>query len=43
MIYDVEMTVESGLPLFEKLFKKADYYDTLLIEKYGCLPILEEK
>lgn len=42
MVYDVEMTAESGLPFFEKLFKQAAYYDTLLIEQFGCLPILEE-
>jgi serine protease Do len=43
LIYDMELTVESGTALFEDLFSKADFYDTLLIEEYGCQPILEEK
>jgi len=42
LLYDLELTVESGEAMFKDLFKGADFYDTLLIEQYGCLPILEE-
>jgi serine protease Do len=41
-IYDLDITVESGARMFSRLFTRADAYDDLLIEKYGCLPILEE-
>jgi len=43
LIYDVELSVESGEKMFRNLFDLADKYDTLLIEQYGCLPILEEE
>jgi serine protease Do len=42
VLYDLDMTRESGTKLFRTLFKKADEYDTILIEKYGCTPRLEE-
>lgn len=42
LLYDLELTVESGLDIFREFFQKADYYDTLLIDQYGCQPILEE-
>jgi serine protease Do len=41
-IYDLDITPETGHELFQKIFSKADYYDTLLIDKFGCLPIMEE-
>lgn len=40
--YDLDMTRESGSRLFNLLFKKADAYDTLLINQFGCLPRLQE-
>lgn len=42
LFYDTEITPENGKSLFTDLFEKADYYDTLLIEKYHCLPLLRE-
>ena len=42
VLYDLDMTRDSGLRLFQNLFKKADEYDNLLIEKHGCMPRLEE-
>ena len=42
LIYDLEMSPENGEAIFKDLFQKADHYDTLLINDYGCLPILEE-
>lgn len=42
VLYDLDMTKESGSKLFRMLFKKADEYDNMLIEKYGCMPRLEE-
>ncbi len=43
LIFDMELSIDNGLPLFDDLFRRADFYDTLLIEQYGCQPILEEK
>jgi serine protease Do len=42
IIYDLDMTLEIGKEVFENLFKKADYYDDLLKQEYGCLERLEE-
>lgn len=42
VLYDLDMTKESGTKLFRTLFKKADEYDNILIEKFGCMPRLEE-
>ncbi|MBL7717945.1 MAG: trypsin-like peptidase domain-containing protein [Flavipsychrobacter sp.] len=42
LIYDLDLTPEAGESLFRELFKKADYYDTLLMRDYNCLPILKE-
>ena len=43
LIYDLDLTSVAGESVFRELFHKADEYDTLLMEKYGCLPILEEQ
>jgi len=40
--YDLDITADSGVAMFEHLFEKADHYDNVLIEQYGCGPILEE-
>jgi len=42
VLYDLDMTRESGTKLFQTLFKKADEYDNILIERFGCMPRLEE-
>lgn len=42
VLYDLDMTRESGTKLFQTLFKKADEYDNILIKQYGCFPRLEE-
>jgi serine protease Do len=42
IIYDMDMTRENGTALFKTLFQKADEYDNYLIEKFGCMPRLEE-
>lgn len=42
LLYDLELTVESGVEMFRDLFRRADFYDTQLLEEYGCRPILEE-
>lgn len=42
LIYDLEITVEKGEKTLRHFFKKADYYDTMLIQQYNCRPILEE-
>lgn len=33
-----DLKPDTGLEIFNNLFKKADYYDNILIEKYGALP-----
>lgn len=42
LLYDLELTIETGEAMFKDLFQRADFYDTLLMEQYGCRPILEE-
>ena len=42
IIYDLDMTKESGVESFQRLFKKADEYDDLLKTEYGCVGRLEE-
>jgi serine protease Do len=42
VMYDLDMTRESGTKVLQTLFKKADEYDNILIEEYGCMPRLEE-
>jgi serine protease Do len=42
LIYDLDFTLDSGMEMFARLFKKADDYDNLLIETYGALPMADE-
>ena len=42
VLYDLDITKESGTKMFQALFKKADEYATTLAEKFGCVPRLEE-
>lgn len=42
VLYDLDMTKETGLTMFSNLFVKAEEYYRVLIDKYGCLPRLEE-
>ncbi len=43
MVFDQYLTFESGVQEFRNLFAKADYYDGLLVEKYGALPRVSEE
>jgi serine protease Do len=43
IMYDLDLTHESGKNNFENLFKKADYYDDFLKHEYGCIDRLVEK
>ncbi|MCB0651215.1 MAG: trypsin-like peptidase domain-containing protein [Saprospiraceae bacterium] len=36
LIFDRYFNVETGLKLFENLFAKADYYDNILVDKFGA-------
>lgn len=38
LVYDDDLTVETGSILFGELFKMADHYDNVLIEQMACLP-----
>ncbi len=42
IMYDLDITKESGLKIFENLFKKADAYDDLLVNEYKCTHILKD-
>jgi len=42
VLYDLDITRESGGRMFSTLFKRADEYDEILIKEFGCVPRLEE-
>ena len=42
VLYDLDISKEIGTRMFQTLFKKADEYDNILIQKFGCVPRLEE-
>jgi serine protease Do len=42
IMYDLDMTKENGIAMFRELFRKADYYDNLLEQEFGCVELLEE-
>lgn len=42
IMFDQDITKESGIASFQQLFKKADEYDDRLKKDYGCLDRLEE-
>lgn len=42
IMYDLDMSKESGAAAFRHLFSQADHYDDLLKKEYGCLERLEE-
>jgi serine protease Do len=42
ILYDLDMTKESGTTMLQTLFTQADYYDNILKNEYGCIPRLEE-
>ncbi len=37
LVYDRYLNVETGVKLFQHLFDRADYYDNILVEKYGAI------
>jgi hypothetical protein len=43
LIYDLDINLENGQRMFRDLFGKADHYDTILIDQFNCIPILEER
>ena len=42
IMYDTDMTRESGLITLRNLFKQADHYDDLLKKEYGCMERIED-
>ena len=42
IVYDMDMTKESGVETFQHLFKKADEYDDYLKKEFDCAVRLEE-
>ena len=42
IMYDLDMTKENGAHSFRNLFQKADNYDDILKQQYGCTDRLEE-
>jgi serine protease Do len=43
LIYDEYLTFDFGYDIFKNLLEKADYYDTIMIEKFGALPKIKEE
>ena len=37
LIYDRYLNMDTGMKLFKYLFEKADYYDNILVDKYGAI------
>jgi serine protease Do len=42
LMYDLDMSIETGAAAFKNLFQKADHYDDFLKKEYGCSNRLEE-
>jgi serine protease Do len=42
VMYDMDMTKETGAAAFRNLFQQADHYDDFLKKEYGCTDRLEE-
>ncbi len=42
IVYDLDITRESGIEIFRHLFKKADEYDDYLKKEFDCLGRPEE-
>lgn len=42
LMYDMDVTKESGTNAFRNLFSQADHYDDILKKEYGCTDRLEE-
>jgi len=42
LLYDLDMTRESGIDEFKNLFEQADHYDDYLKNEFGCTARLEE-
>lgn len=42
LLYDMELTLEYGTEMLKELFRSADFYDSLLLDDFGCQPIADE-
>jgi serine protease Do len=42
VIYDQDLNKKTGSKMFSSLFQKANDYNKMLLEHYGCMPRLEE-
>lgn len=42
LIYDRYLNLDTGMKLFQHLFEKADFYDNILVERFGALWKSEE-
>lgn len=43
LIFDQYLNKETGIRIFKNLFEKADHYDNILVDEYGCSWKEEEK
>ena len=43
LVYDLDINLNTGEEMFRDLVDKADHYDTVLIDQFGCIPNLEER
>ena len=42
IMYDMDITKDSGIVTLRNLFKQADHYDDLLKKDFGCVDRIEE-
>lgn len=42
LVFEADLSVESGVKMFNNLFEKADYYDDILVNQFGACPRLSE-
>ena len=42
VLYDLDLSKETGSTIFQNLFSNADNYNTILKNEYGCIARLEE-
>lgn len=43
LVFDDDLSEETGMQLFNNLFRMADHYDNILIENYSCIPNSREE
>jgi serine protease Do len=42
LMQDLQLSIDRGADIFNSFFREADKYDNILIEQFGCRPVLHE-